>query len=303
MGCQNSRPLADPDVMNKRKRFTIDDLIDQEIEHNKSQRTLNSNKSDDSDNENDDSCNSDDDNSFKATEKKESIKSNPIKRSVSMGKKVEHNYFAKSHNKPLNLDDLDATIDEDSIDHTNKPINNHKKNKKHQKKLVKNDSDEQSIRDIKLKQQIESLDVLVEAIYDAVNKAQRNIRLNNLNELDFYFPYDDKSGMRKPKTVKIKLPSQAGEEEIMDVPLFSLINHTPLNIEEFNVKFKINMSTAKRIQDRYGNHVHFRERKYKICTDIRGANKKNIAEVELRCKAEDTPEGISRIADALHKTL
>lgn len=272
MGCENSKPVTRSDIRREReKRFIVDDLIEQEIKNNQ-QKT-------------------------KAKEKitrMNSIKSNKIKRSVSQGKKVEHNYFVQNKNKPIDLSDLDATIDQASIAESDDRSHN---------TLKPNDSEKQSVRDVKLKQQIESLDVLIESLYDAVSKAQRNIRLNNLNELDFYFPYDSEEGIRKPKTVEIKLPSQTGEQEIMAVPLFSLINHTPLNIEEFNVKFKINMSTAKRIQDRYGNHKHFRERKYKICTDIRGANKKNIAEVELRCKAEDTPEGISRIADVLHKTL
>lgn len=272
MGCENSKPVTRSDIRREReKRFTVDSLMKQKIKKNHQGTTVQ-----------------------EKTIKMNSIKSNKIKRSASQGKIVEHNYFIQNENKPVDLSDLDATIDQESVaEYDNQSHNT----------LKPLPSEKQVVRDTKLKEQIESLDVLIESIYDAVSKAQRNIRLNNLNELDFYFPYDSEEGIRKPKTVEIKLPSQTGEQKVMGVPLFSLINHTPLNIEEFNVKFKINMSTAKRIQDRYGNHKHFRERKYKICTDIRGANKKNIAEVELRCKAEETPEGISRIADALHKTL
>lgn len=167
-----------------------------------------------------------------------------------------------------------------------------KKDKKAKSKLMKQEK--------KQKEEIESLDRLLEALYDAVSKAQRNIRINNINELNFYFPYDEEDEIRKPKVVMLKLPSCEGGEEIVSVPLYSLVNHHPLNIEQFNIKFKINMNMAKRVQDNFNGSM--RHKKYRIGTDIKGSGK-NVAEVELRCKVADTPEGISRVADSLNKIL
>jgi len=156
-----------------------------------------------------------------------------------------------------------------------------------------------------LQDQVDSLDIILESLYDAVSKAQRNIRINNISELDWYFPYNDEDGVREPRTMRIKLPSKTSNTfDLIDVPIYSLVNHNPLNIDEFNIKFKVKMNSAKKIKDKYDIHPDFRHKKYKICTTIKGnTNDGNIAEVELKCKVADTPEGINRIEESLDKIL
>jgi len=59
---------------------------------------------------------------------------------------------------------------------------------------------------------------------------------------------------------------------------------------------------AKKIKDAYDRNPHCRHRKYKIMTNI-NSNTKNVAEVELNCKIDDTPEGLGRISESLEKVI
>ena len=154
-----------------------------------------------------------------------------------------------------------------------------------------------------IQQQINSLDIMIEALYDAVSKAQRNIRMNNINELDYYFPYNEEEDVREPKTMSIKLPSKTDNGfDIIEVPIYSLVNHTPLDINEFNIKFKANMCSAKKVKDNYDSNPYVRHKKYMISTDVTG-NGKNVAEIELKCKITDPPEGLSRLSEVLEKVI
>lgn len=154
-----------------------------------------------------------------------------------------------------------------------------------------------------IQQQINSLDIMIEALYDAVSKAQRNIRMNNINELDYYFPYNEEEDVREPKTMSIKLPSKTDNGfDIIEVPIYSLVNHTPLDINEFNIKFKANMCSAKKVKDNYDSNPHVRHKKYMISTDVTG-NGKNVAEIELKCKITEPPEGLSRLSEVLEKVI
>ena len=149
-----------------------------------------------------------------------------------------------------------------------------------------------------------SLDILLEALYDAVSKAQRNIRANIINELDIYFPYNEESGVREAKCMQIAIPDHHGKHSIIDVTLFSLVHHAPLNIDTFTIKFKINMNEAKKIENTYNDNVeNLEDRNYHISTNMFGGANKNTAEIELKCKIADTPEGLEKISDQLNRLI
>ena len=157
-----------------------------------------------------------------------------------------------------------------------------------------------------VQEEIDTLDTILEAMYDAVSKAQRNIRANNLHEINMYFPYNEVDEVYEPRMMRLRMPSVNGDDQIIDVPMYSLVHHHTLDIEEFKIRFKINLSTAAALQQRnQAPGIHGIQ--YKVSTDIKNVgknkSKSNLADIELKCRLAEPPEGLSRIGTHLDKLI
>ena len=170
-------------------------------------------------------------------------------------------------------------------------------NPKPLKKLKKKDND------------IATFDKLIETLYDAGLKAQRNVQFSNLHHLETFFEDKDGDGILEPKLIKMKIPSHKKDEEekweTVEVPLFSLVNHNCLKIENLKVKFKIDLGDMeiekfngknhKRLMCQNSKGVHKRRWKLQI---NRPVNKnKNCAEVEVDFKYDEPLESIVRLSE------
>jgi len=167
------------------------------------------------------------------------------------------------------------------------------KNKKASKNL--NDRDLSKIisnnsPDNKKKGHINSLDKLVEAIYGAVLKSSATVQRSSLFFLHNYFTYNEENDSFEPKNLRVKLP---GTDQAVDIPLFTLVKHTHLEIDRFKVNLNVHLDTS--IQK--GNRTT--DGKYIITTKaVNSDNKsKDLTKIEIEFKRCEPTETISRLVD------
>jgi len=156
---------------------------------------------------------------------------------------------------------------------------------------------------------IATFDKLIETLYDAGLKAQRNVQYSNLHHLETFFEDKDGDGVLEPKLIKMKIPSHNKDEEhkweTVEVPLFSLVNHNCLKIENLKVKFKIDLGDMeiekfngknhKKLTCQNGKGVH--KQKWKLQINKPVNKNKNCAEVEVDFKYDDPLESIVRLSE------
>lgn len=138
------------------------------------------------------------------------------------------------------------------------------------------------------KKNINSLDKLVEAIYGAVLKSSSTVQKSSLFFLHNYFTYDEETDAFEPKTLKIKL----SDNSMIDVPLFTLVKHTHLEIDRFKVNLNVHLDTSS-IQK--GNRTT--DGKYVITTKALSGHKKDVTNIEIEFKRSEPTETISRLGD------
>lgn len=157
---------------------------------------------------------------------------------------------------------------------------------------------------------IKTFDTLIETLYDAGLKAQRNVQIANIHNLKNFFEDTDNDGVLEPKMVKIKVPSNKGNSdwEIVDVPLFTLINHNTMKIENLQVKFKVNLTEMikeKFKEDTLKTNLGFglcRKRwKVRISRPIK--QNVNSAEVTVDFKYDHPLESIVRLSERYSRTI
>lgn len=157
----------------------------------------------------------------------------------------------------------------------------------------------------KKKTQNESLDIVVSSIYEAVQKAQKSIQLNNINRLEYYFEIDEDNHYYKPKTIKMELPSREHSgNDIIDVPLFALVHHHSLNISEFTVKLKANIGGCIKNSEngRLKLNNHLLKNNFQFVTNVTKLTG-NTADIEIKCNISEPPEFISRMSARFDKLL
>lgn len=156
---------------------------------------------------------------------------------------------------------------------------------------------------------VATFDKLIETLYDAGLKAQRNVQYSNLHHLETFFEDTDEDGVLEPKLIKIKIPSHSKDEdkkwETIEIPLFTLVNHNCLKIENLKVKFKIDFGDMKiekfdkkehkKLICQNSRGVH--KRKWKIQINKPGNKNKNYADVEIDFKYDSPLESIVRLSE------
>ena len=138
---------------------------------------------------------------------------------------------------------------------------------------------------------LNSLDKLVQAIYNSVTFAQRKVETEHLKMvMSTYFDDDGNA-----KTFKVQLPGNGGEISTVDIPQITLANNSHLAIDEIEMKLAVNLS---HFEDEINNENN------KLCAKMTGTRgQENLTKIRIKMKSRDTPEGIATINDQLIKIL
>ena len=138
---------------------------------------------------------------------------------------------------------------------------------------------------------LNSLDKLVEAIYNSVTYAQRKVETEHLKMvMSTYF--DDEGNA---KTFKVQLPGNGGKITTVDIPQITLSNNSHLAIDEIEMNLAVNLS---HFEDEINNENN------KLCAKMTGTRgQDNLTKIRIKMKSRDTPEGIATINDQLIKIL
>ncbi len=136
-----------------------------------------------------------------------------------------------------------------------------------------------------------SLDKLVQSIYNSVAFAQRKVETEHLGRV--MSTYFDSEG--NAKTFKVKLPGNNGEVTETHVPLITLTNNAHLAIDELEMELAVNLS---HFEDEINNNNN------KLSAQITGTRaQENLTKIKIKMRGKDTPEGLARVNDQLIKIL
>lgn len=147
---------------------------------------------------------------------------------------------------------------------------------------------------------------LIEALYNAGIKAQENAQISHLQIFKQYFTDLDNDGIYEPKIIKVRVPNS---DEIVKIPLFSLIHHNTLKIDNLNIKLKIKLN--KLVEDlthykiKNGNNI---KNEYKKTWNINIDDtltlyKKQYVDVNVNLKYEDPTECIIKLMNKYNRSI
>ena len=134
-----------------------------------------------------------------------------------------------------------------------------------------------------------SLDDVFKIIYSSIVDASNEIEKHWVGEIkEDYF---DKDG--HPLTTPVMLPiGEGGNMKTVQIPLITLVPHHGMSISEVSIDLKVALS----LQDEKTNKFR------KFITDLSGRNKE-MANITVKFKGEQPPEGLARIKDSLIKII
>lgn len=141
---------------------------------------------------------------------------------------------------------------------------------------------------------VDSLSQFVSAIYGAVKRAQVAVQANAQQKFDYFFPESGNGGTRVPRTVSVPFPQKDGGHAIQEVPLFALVPHHDLMVDEVNVRMKLSLLSLLGKQE-------YADLEAKLPSG--GTSPDLIADIEIRLKGVDPVEGVARINDAIVKRI
>lgn len=139
-----------------------------------------------------------------------------------------------------------------------------------------------------------TLERLLVAIYEGVKRAQVDVQRGAEKKFDWYFPRDGQ-GNPAPRMVRVPLPDANGLEVIRDIPLFALVPHHDLMIDEVIVKMRVDLlELTKAAQNSQVNEIRTRLAQPSDGPQI-------LADIEIRLKGIDPVEGVARLNDEIIK--
>ena len=182
-----------------------------------------------------------------------------------------------------------------------------------------------------------AFDTLVEALYDAGIKANRNVQVSNLYHLDWYFENfqetleskDDNvveileeqnkilsENILQPRMVKIRVPSDDPNStekwRVVEIPLFTLVKHNSLKIDTMDVELKFNMGKIIKKTEIKKNKFHSNNDKEKkplikkkwkirIATPIK--ENSNFATLKIKFTYDSPLESMTRLTEKYDRFL
>ena len=134
-----------------------------------------------------------------------------------------------------------------------------------------------------------SLDDVFKSIYHSIVDAQNTVEQHYIGEIkEDYFNEEG-----HPLTTPVMLPiGEGGSMKTVQIPLITLVPHYGMSISEVSVDLKVALS----LQDEKTNKIR------KFITDLSGRNKE-MANITVKFKGEQPPEGLARIKDSLIKII
>ena len=149
-----------------------------------------------------------------------------------------------------------------------------------------------------------SFEKLVDAVREAVVKANETLMDANIGILDKYFKPSDVEGVLEAKMVSIKMPQQTidGMEEIeVKVPLITMVPMTTSRIKKlkFSADLEIYIKDDKLQVDFNKLKTEKNLFKNKKNSDIQTHN----AHIELEIEPTESSEGIKRLIEGYEKQL
>ncbi len=141
-----------------------------------------------------------------------------------------------------------------------------------------------------------TLERMLAAVYEAVKRAQVDVQRGASKKLDWYFPKDER-GKVSARTVAVPFPREDGGTEIREIPLFALVPHHDLMIEQVNVRMKLNLLNLTSSDSR----PDVPELSSKL--PKAGGDSEQYAEIEVRLRGIEPIEGIARLNDAIVKRI
>lgn len=146
-------------------------------------------------------------------------------------------------------------------------------------------------------QKAETLQTLVNAIYEGVRRAQVEVQSGAEKKLDWFFPENAQTRQREPRLVHLPIPDADGRMEVRPIPLFALVPHHDLMVDQINIRLKL--SLLELLQG-YGRN---KSPKADIAArlSMAGDDREWAAEVEIKLRGIEPVEGISRLNDTILK--
>ncbi|MDE2428106.1 MAG: DUF2589 domain-containing protein [Burkholderiales bacterium] len=141
-----------------------------------------------------------------------------------------------------------------------------------------------------------TLERMLAAVYEAVKRAQVDVQRGASKKLDWFFPRDEQGNV-SARTVSVPMPREDGSIEIREIPLFALVPHHDLMIEQVNVRLKLDLL---RLTSSSGK-PDVPELSSKL--PKAGGDADQYAEIEVRLRGIEPIEGIARLNDAIVKRI
>lgn len=251
----------------------------------------------------------------------------------------------KTKNKPKIKEEIVVLQDDDNIEVTEKEeeiqdeenLENEEEEFDVEEEDIELITDEPDKSDEHVKISKPAFDTLVEALYDAGIKANRNVQVSNLYHLDWYFEnFQDtletkdenvekileeqnkilSENILQPRMVKIRVPSDdANSSEkwrVIEIPLFTLVKHNSLKIDTMDIELKFNMGKIIKktelkknkfhsISGKKGKSLTKKKWKIRIATPVR--DNSNFATLKIKFTYDSPLESMTRLTERYDRFL
>ena len=151
------------------------------------------------------------------------------------------------------------------------------------------------------------LHALFQALHKAVIQATKVARETSIQSLkkDYFSQVHNEdgtpTGVWKPKTLSLVLPTPEGEEikpVQYDVPLYSLVKHQSVALDTRKINFEVELHGLEELESEGAGSENM------LASTPAGVfSRKTMAKVEVTFKGEDPSEGMMRINDKILKTF
>ncbi len=155
---------------------------------------------------------------------------------------------------------------------------------------------------------------LIQAVAAAIASAQQEVERQQILNLGSFFDKNLRPLLMKMRVPSLRHDAEPGEEDLLEIPLLTMLPHNPLRISEAQVEFDIELGgieddgvldtagSVKAMQDADGTTPTMKIRRvlteaFNGAPSVRGPKAHVVIKV---CDAE-VPEGLARLLTELNK--
>lgn len=140
-----------------------------------------------------------------------------------------------------------------------------------------------------------SLSDILKGLQQAVSSSLAMLQAQQIDHLSRFWMHDG-----HPLTQKVKI----GDREV-DVPLFTLVPHGNLEMEEVEIKFKARIGdmASQPTANRFDPQQPLTSADLQMNMEAIRTNASDVMEISVRFKMKETPEGVARLADEYNKQI